>query len=109
MDRSGKFPHRCCAVRLICQPRRSSFHPAGPPVSDRAGRLRLARVLPVSTDLVSASVDPELGPLRPRLVGLVGFGGSVGAAARYAVAQWFPATTGFPWSTFVVNLGGALI
>jgi CrcB protein len=63
----------------------------------------------VPTDVQLASVDPEPGPLTLRLVGVVGVGGAVGSLARYGVAQWFPATTGFPWSTFAVNLVGSLI
>lgn len=61
------------------------------------------------TDFQPPSVDPDPGPLAPRLIGVVGLGGGLGSVARYGVAQWLPATTGFPWSTFVVNLAGALI
>jgi CrcB protein len=63
----------------------------------------------VSTDFESSSVDPEPGPLTPGLIGLVGIGGAVGTGVRYAVNQGLPATTGFPWSTFAVNLFGTLI
>jgi CrcB protein len=63
----------------------------------------------VPPDFEPTSVDPEPGPLRFRLIATVGIGGAIGSAARYGVQQWFPATTGFPWSTFTVNLAGALI
>jgi CrcB protein len=63
----------------------------------------------VASDIDPSSVDPEPGPLALLLIALVGVGGAVGSAARYGVAQWFPATTGFPWSTFTVNLGGAFV
>jgi fluoride exporter len=40
----------------------------------------------------------------------VALGGAVGAAARFAVAQWTGARWGstFPWGTLVVNLTGSL-
>jgi CrcB protein len=63
----------------------------------------------VATDIEPSSVDPEPGPLSLLLIALVGVGGAVGSVARYGVAQWFPATTGFPWSTFAVNLVGAFV
>lgn len=63
----------------------------------------------MSTHFEPASVDPEPGPLTPLLIGVVGIGGALGSAARYGIAQWMPATSGFPWSTFAVNLVGAFI
>ncbi len=40
----------------------------------------------------------------------VALGGAVGAASRFAVAQWAGARWGgtFPWGTFAVNLTGSL-
>ncbi len=41
---------------------------------------------------------------------LVGVGGLLGSMARYAVAlQFMPAATGFPWSTFSVNMLGSFL
>jgi CrcB protein len=54
--------------------------------------------------------DPDPGPLTVAMIGLVGVGGALGAAARYAVGtHWLPAGSGFPRGTFIVNLAGALI
>jgi fluoride exporter len=40
----------------------------------------------------------------------VALGGAIGAAARFAVAQWTGARWGwtFPWGTFAVNITGSL-
>jgi fluoride exporter len=54
-------------------------------------------------------LDPDPGPLRPASIGLVGLGGAVGTAARYALANWLPAGTGVPRGTLIANLVGALI
>lgn len=42
---------------------------------------------------------------------LVFFGGGLGAAFRYAVNLWCarPFGTGFPYSTFIINITGSLI
>jgi fluoride exporter len=54
--------------------------------------------------------DPDAGPLSPSLVGLVGLGGVLGTAARYAVAtRWLPAGSGFPRGTLLVNLVGTFV
>lgn len=45
-----------------------------------------------------------------RNIGLVGFGGALGALARVAVANVVPnAPGGWPWGTMTVNLTGALL
>jgi CrcB protein len=54
-------------------------------------------------------VDPETGPISPALVGLVGVGGVVGTAVRYAVERGLPAGTGFPFGTLLINLAGAMV
>lgn len=46
----------------------------------------------------------------PRWIGLVFVGGLVGALARVTLATWLPvADGGFPWTTLVGNLAGALL
>jgi CrcB protein len=53
---------------------------------------------------------PRRPHLAPVSVGLVAAGGSLGAAAREAVAQALPApASGFPVSTLAVNLSGAFL
>jgi CrcB protein len=54
-------------------------------------------------------VDPEPGPLTPTLIALVGLGGAVGTALRYAISRWLPTGSGFPWATLVANLVGAVV
>jgi fluoride exporter len=53
--------------------------------------------------------DPDPGPLSAQLIALVGVGGVLGTAARYAVERWLPAGTGFPRGTLIVNLIGTLV
>ena len=44
------------------------------------------------------------------LVAAIAFGGAAGTVARAGVEQaWRTGTTGFPWATFVVNLGGSFL
>jgi fluoride exporter len=41
---------------------------------------------------------------------VVGVGGALGSVARYALAAAWPAQAdGFPWATFVTNVGGCLL
>lgn len=54
-------------------------------------------------------LDPDPGPLTPGLIGLVGLGGVLGTATRYALASWLPAGTGVPRGTLIANLVGTLI
>jgi fluoride exporter len=43
-------------------------------------------------------------------VAVVAVGGGLGAAARYAAALWWPsAGSGFPWTTFWVNVVGCAV
>lgn len=56
--------------------------------------------------------DVETGPLpiNPAVVSVILFGGFVGGLVRYEVVkEWSAPSTGFPWSTFVVNTVGALV
>jgi fluoride exporter len=44
----------------------------------------------------------------PRLAA-VAVGGSVGACLRWLLGQEFPETSGFPWTTFTINVLGSLL
>jgi CrcB protein len=66
----------------------------------------------VDESLVGLPIDPERGPLLPRLdravLGVIFLGGIAGGLARYAVTEAWPGSKrGFPWSTFTVNTTGA--
>ncbi len=46
----------------------------------------------------------------PAVLAAVAVGGALGTLARYGVSRLVPVDPGtFPWSTFVVNLSGALV
>lgn len=45
-------------------------------------------------------------PLPLRLVAAVAVGGAVGALLRWSVGELAPATDGFPWATFAINVTG---
>ncbi|WP_309647140.1 CrcB family protein [Nocardioides sp.] len=47
-------------------------------------------------------------PPLPRLVGAVALGGAVGAVLRHALGEAFADGSGFPWTTFAINVSGAL-
>ena len=74
--------------------------------------------LPINPDIEFGMDDrPGAAVKRPReyhaqmaIVVAVGIGGVFGAVARYAVSLGIPTTTtGFPWSTFVVNVTGSVV
>ncbi len=50
---------------------------------------------------------------RPRLtasvLGAVAAGGAVGALVRWALGQQLPDGSGFPWTTFAVNVAGSFL
>jgi CrcB protein len=63
---------------------------------------------------LNSAVDPDLpalsGPLHPRLVAAVAFGGVVGALGRYGLGVALPTQAGtFPVTTLVINLSGAFL
>ncbi len=47
-------------------------------------------------------------PSPPRLVGAAALGGALGALLRHALDGLGPVSSGFPWTTFAVNVSGAL-
>ena len=60
--------------------------------------------------LSSPGPRPAPAYLRPRLVGLVVLGGTLGTALRDRLAAWWPARVGeLPWTTLLVNLSGAFL
>jgi fluoride exporter len=48
-------------------------------------------------------------PSLPRLLAAVAVGGALGAVARWALQEWEPDGTGFPWTTFAVNVTGSFL
>jgi CrcB protein len=61
------------------------------------------------TDHHGLPVDPEAGDGRRRWAGIA-VGGAVGTSARYGLGVAFPVTaTGFPWTTFSINLVGSFL
>ncbi len=76
------------------------------PRADRTGGR-----LPVDPD-TAVRAGPASGRHRADwvLAVVVGFGGAVGALARYAVLWVMPTVTGaFPWGTFTINLSGSAV
>lgn len=65
-----------------------------------------AHAPPGPFDRVRPSGRPKL---RWDVVSAVFVGGCLGGWARYGITSTWPATTGFPWSTFGVNVGGAFV
>jgi CrcB protein len=73
-------------------------------------RGKLRRML--DETLAGLPIDPERGPLLPRLdpavLGVIFLGGVAGGLTRYAATEVWPAPDhGFPWATFGVNTVGA--
>jgi fluoride exporter len=57
-----------------------------------------------------AAGRPRQRRARPDVLGVVAFGGMLGASARYGVGQWLPTRPGgFPWATFWTNLSGSFL
>ncbi|WP_164519673.1 fluoride efflux transporter FluC [Nocardioides ferulae] len=48
-------------------------------------------------------------PAPPRLVAAVAVGGALGALARWWLGEAVPDGSGFPWTTFAINLAGSLL
>ena len=45
----------------------------------------------------------------PRLLVAVALGGAVGALGRWALGELFPDGSGFPWTTFGINVTGSFV
>jgi CrcB protein len=43
----------------------------------------------------------------PSTLAAIGVGGFLGAVVRYQLGLWWPAGTGFPWTTFAINVSGS--
>jgi fluoride exporter len=60
-----------------------------------------------------SEIDPDravgLGGRRndPSTLAAIGVGGFLGAVVRYQLGLWWPAGTGFPWTTFAINVSGS--
>ena len=48
-------------------------------------------------------------PPPPRLVAAVAVGGALGALARWALGELAADGTGFPWTTFAINVSGSFL
>ena len=57
----------------------------------------------------SREAPSRVVPLQPRTIGLVLFGGMIGAAGREGLSLAMPAQGGIPWSVFIVNVVGAAL
>ncbi|HSU75354.1 MAG TPA: CrcB family protein [Terrabacter sp.] len=48
-------------------------------------------------------------PPPPRLVAAVAVGGALGGLARWGLGELVPDGTGFPWTTFAINVSGSFL
>ena len=68
------------------------------------------RMTDADVDLHVPSVRAELRPHAWPVLAAISAGGATGATARYALSlAWPHPSTGFPWSTFAVNVSGCLL
>jgi CrcB protein len=44
-----------------------------------------------------------------RNLAVVALGGAIGAVARWSLGQWLPDGSGFPWTTFAINVVGSFL
>jgi CrcB protein len=69
---------------------------------------RAADEEPIDPDV--AESRPRSGRVHPRILGAVALGGALGASARYELALHVrSAPSGFPLSTFVINVTGSFV
>lgn len=50
-----------------------------------------------------------MSTLDPRAVGAVAVGGAVGAVLRWGLGELVPDGSGFPWTTFAINVSGSFL
>jgi CrcB protein len=64
---------------------------------------------PVDSDVDLRAAPPvRRGPADLAVVAVIAAGGALGAAARYLIGvAWPTGAGGFPWATFVINVGGS--
>lgn len=48
-------------------------------------------------------------PLHLTVLLAVALGGALGAICRHSLSAWFDDSTGFPWTTFAVNVSGSFL
>jgi CrcB protein len=61
-------------------------------------------------DLHEPAQRLELSRAPWSVLGVISFGGALGATARYALGRAYPQEpTGFPWTTFAINVAGCLL
>jgi CrcB protein len=48
-------------------------------------------------------------PPPPRLIAAVAVGGALGAVLRWALGELVPDGSGFPWTTFAINVTGSFV
>lgn len=83
--------------------------PLGSRVPDAAPGPRPVE-LPEDPDTVETTrTAPNAVHLRPAFLGLVFAGGTLGTAARAALANAFPPVNGVPYAVLAINLSGALL
>ena len=61
-------------------------------------------------DLHEPAQRTELRRAPWAVLGVISLGGTLGATARYALGRAYPQDpTGFPWTTFIINVSGCLL
>jgi CrcB protein len=48
-------------------------------------------------------------PVTAPMLGVIALGGAVGALLRWALGELVPDGSGFPWTTFAINLSGSAV
>ena len=51
----------------------------------------------------------DRAPVTASMLGVVAVGGAVGALLRWALGELVPDGSGFPWTTFAINLTGSAV
>ncbi|MDQ1288816.1 MAG: fluoride exporter [Actinomycetota bacterium] len=88
-----------------------------PPRVPRGARTAPLAPKPVAPEPIAPDTDPPVpagrtgtGPSQVPVIAAISAGGACGALARYGLASAWPhPATGFPWSTFVINVSGCAL